>query len=719
VKRSTANTVTEQLLVQPHKGKPVSLTAAAGLTFFLGTQWQQDRGIFVADPVNNLVHRRKVDLSQFPAKTTATAKTEFLTSSDKWFRPVDLVNGPDGALYVVDMYRESIAPPQNGAQANSDPNAALPRGHTRGRIYRIVKAGTKLEKLPSLSNASNQVLIDTLGHENGWHRETAARLLVERNDYRTLPLLEDSLDSPASNVARIRAMYVMRNIGGREWPTVSSLMRVLTDPDAEVRRHAVRIAEPLTQRSKRLREAVHKLAVTERDSEVLIQVALTLGQWQGSSRNRAIAVILRQQAHQPWLRLAAMSSLRYGAGDVFALLAADNEFRLSEDGRKILLLIATQISRQQQSEDLVTVSLVLRKFAKEDRPFAVEVINVMSPKPNSLAHQVIDVSTNPKSSKKLRTLMAEAKETTHTRTRTINDRVQAVHMLRLGSYGEVQTSLVKCLDESYPIQLQLAALNVLAKFRAPDFVATIVSHWPSFGPLMRHEASDLIVSRHQWLPFLLNAVTTGRVRLQDFSKNRIAKFLSHDDQSVREVAKDLLESEGTTGREEIVQRYQAALNLPGNATKGSAVFQKNCVSCHRVGDPRQAIGPDLYTVRSRNLAAILKHTLDPNSEISPRFTTYSITTNNRRTFIGLIDKETGRNITVIRKDKDPLVLLRSEVESIKAVRRSMMPANVEQAIGVNEMADLLAFLKEEFSSVANQRSRENVSTRLFEIEEAR
>ncbi|MFT7641427.1 MAG: putative heme-binding domain-containing protein, partial [Pirellulaceae bacterium] len=649
--------------------------------------------------------------------TTIEGEAEFLTSSDKWFRPVDLVNGPDGALYVVDMRRESIDP--NAQHIEEDPKSALPGGHNQGRIYRIVKAGTKVTKLPSLANASNKVLVETLGHANGWHRETAARLLVERNDYRTLPLLEDSLDSPASNVARIRAMYVMRSIGGSEWPTVSSLIRVLTDPDVELRRHAVQIAEPLSHRSKRLREAVHKLAGTERDPEVLLQVALTLGQWQGTSRNRAIATILNQNSNQPWMRLATMSSLRFGAGDVFALLAANDEFRKSGDGRKVLLLLATQISKQQQAEDLVAASLVLRRFAKFDRPFAVEVINVMAPEPQSMLHRIIDVATNQASGSKLKALIDEAKKTSGTRTRTTTDRVQAVHVLRLGSFSDVQTTLVECLDESNPIQIQLAALNVLAKFRSPEFVATVVSKWPSFGPLMRHEASDLIVSRHQWLPFLLNAVTTGRVRLQDFSKNRIAQFLSHDDQSVREVAKNLLEADATTGREDVVQQYQVALNLPGDATKGAAVFQKNCLACHRVGDPQQAIGPDLYTVRSRNLAAILKHTLDPNSEISPRFTIYSISTRNRRNYVGIIGNERGQNITLIRKGQEPLVMLRSEIESIKAANRSLMPANFDQAIGVDEMADLLAFLKEEFSSVANKRSREDVSTRLFETTEAR
>jgi putative membrane-bound dehydrogenase-like protein len=718
VKRATANTTNDQLLVQPQGTPPVNLTAAAGLTFYLGDQWPSKREIFVADPVNNLIHKRQVDSSHFPAKsTTIEGEAEFLTSSDKWFRPVDLVNGPDGALYVVDMRRESIDP--NAQHIEEDPKSALPGGHNQGRIYRIVKAGTKVTKLPSLANASNKVLVETLGHANGWHRETAARLLVERNDYRTLPLLEDSLDSPASNVARIRAMYVMRSIGGSEWPTVSSLIRVLTDPDVELRRHAVQIAEPLSHRSKRLREAVHKLAGTERDPEVLLQVALTLGQWQGTSRNRAIATILNQNSNQPWMRLATMSSLRFGAGDVFALLAANDEFRKSGDGRKVLLLLATQISKQQQAEDLVAASLVLRRFAKFDRPFAVEVINVMAPEPQSMLHRIIDVATNQASGSKLEALIDEAKKTSGTRTRTTTDRVQAVHVLRLGSFSDVQTTLVECLDESNPIQIQLAALNVLAKFRSPEFVATVVSKWPSFGPLMRHEASDLIVSRHQWLPFLLNAVTTGRVRLQDFSKNRIAQFLSHDDQSVREVAKNLLEADATTGREDVVQQYQVALNLPGDATKGAAVFQKNCLACHRVGDPQQAIGPDLYTVRSRNLAAILKHTLDPNSEISPRFTIYSISTRNRRNYVGIIGNERGQNITLIRKGQEPLVMLRSEIESIKAANRSLMPANFDQAIGVDEMADLLAFLKEEFSSVANKRSREDVSTRLFETTEAR
>jgi len=119
-------------------------------------------------------------------------KVEFLASTDNWFRPVQLANGPDGALYLCDMYREVIEHPwslPDSLKKHLDLNS----GNDRGRIYRVVPERFQQPRLPRLSQATINELVKTLEHPNGWHRDTAARLLYERQDPSAVPLLRRSL----------------------------------------------------------------------------------------------------------------------------------------------------------------------------------------------------------------------------------------------------------------------------------------------------------------------------------------------------------------------------------------------------------------------------------------------------------------------------------------------------------------------------------------------
>src|SRR6185436_17872111 len=131
---------------------------------------------------------------------------EFLASKDTWFRPVQIVNAPDGTLYVADMYRQTIEAPSAIPEAilkHLDPYA----GNDMGRIYRVVPEGFKQPPLPRLSRASLEEFVATLEHPNGWHRDTAARLRYERNDRAAAPMLAKFLTQSKSSLGRLHALY--------------------------------------------------------------------------------------------------------------------------------------------------------------------------------------------------------------------------------------------------------------------------------------------------------------------------------------------------------------------------------------------------------------------------------------------------------------------------------------------------------------------------------
>src|SRR6266545_7491188 len=244
-------------------------SAACGLTIYRGNAWPREYvgDAFVADPAENIVHHKKV-VHLGPtarAERPAEEKTvEFLASKDTWFRPVQIANAPDGTLYMADMYRQTIEAPTAIPEAilkHLDPYL----GSDIGRIYRVVPKGFKQPQRPRLSRASLAELVRTLDHSNGWHRDTAARLLYERNDRAAVPALTTLLTQSKSALGRLHALYALRGLGALE---ERHLLQALSDGDGVVREHSVRLSERFLQDGVPSRELWRKLSARASDPVV-------------------------------------------------------------------------------------------------------------------------------------------------------------------------------------------------------------------------------------------------------------------------------------------------------------------------------------------------------------------------------------------------------------------------------------------------------------------
>ncbi len=223
-------------------------TAACGVTAYLADLFPEShRGsLFVCDAAHNLVHRDT--LSEVGASLRASRpdhETEFLRSSDSWFRPVNLHLGPDGALYLLDFYREII---ETAASIPEDILAKLDlrAGSDKGRIYRIVPNNCREPyKPPMLGKLSSGDLVPKLADGNAWVRLTAQRLLLEREAKETAPLLKEMVTSELNPLGRLHALWTLAGLRMLEEETVLAGLR---DPHPRVREHSVRLAEGLLSR---------------------------------------------------------------------------------------------------------------------------------------------------------------------------------------------------------------------------------------------------------------------------------------------------------------------------------------------------------------------------------------------------------------------------------------------------------------------------------------
>ena len=222
---------------------PVRFFAASGLTFYRGYLFPLEYvdNPFVADTSANVVHRDKLRLNGLDLSAERVfdeMRSEFLTVSDNSFQPTSFANGPEGALYVAGPARQAavFTPPKNG---KTDSPAA--RGF--GRIYRIVPVTFKQPILTQLGQASVTNLVNALRHSNLWNRDSAARLLYERQDKAAvLPVIQLLYDPRSPPLARV---YALHALDGLQTLVPGHIIRALGDIDERVREHGVLLSERL------------------------------------------------------------------------------------------------------------------------------------------------------------------------------------------------------------------------------------------------------------------------------------------------------------------------------------------------------------------------------------------------------------------------------------------------------------------------------------------
>ena len=255
-------------------------TAACGVSIYRGDALPSEcvGNAFLCEPSANVVRRNILEEKDgVITARNAYDKTEFLASTDELFRPVNTYTGPDGALYIVDMYHGIIQ--HRFFLTSYLRKQAESRGIDKltgmGRIYRVTHDTTKPMEKPALSKASSTQLIAELGHANGWRRDTAQRLLIERNEGLFASALNSVVMKSTNELARLHALWTLEGLNRLETPV---LLHAMDDTHPKVRAAAVRLSEPMLKSAEAVsvRQKVFALA-KDPAADVQIQVALSLG----------------------------------------------------------------------------------------------------------------------------------------------------------------------------------------------------------------------------------------------------------------------------------------------------------------------------------------------------------------------------------------------------------------------------------------------------------
>lgn len=678
-------------------GRPAGyFTSATGVTIVRGNAFAHDPLLgmaVVADVGSNLVHRKQLKREGIRYRADRVDQnSELLRSKDIWFRPVQMANGPDGCLYILDMYREVIEHPAS-LPPEIKRHLDLTSGRDRGRIYRVAPQSFVRPVSTGLEDATISSLVEALQHPNAWHQETAARLLYERAAREALPLLERVMEQE-TGAASWRALRIMDSIGGL---SVAQLQHALRHSSASTRRHAIAISERYLANSPELLAAILE-CVHDPDATVRYQLAFSLGQLPSDATvHKALAELAIRDLEEPYVLAAVQSSLSQGVAELLVQCAAHPQFQNSATGRDFLRGLASQLGRQyaEANEPFRLEQAVIGRFAMEadlsqNIGFWGLVLPELVRSENSPWSQAFHQANGGRFWDQVMSLSHERARNGELGEET---RLQAISILAIDAWQNVEPLFRDLLQPTQPISIQEAAFHSLQKHTTEAAARLLVGIWPELSPSMRVPAIDWLSSFAAGQQVLVESLKTSAVPMAEISagqRNQLAQVLPAGEWASLQSSSQNPETDAE--RNATLEKYRLLLSDPPNVENGRQLFRKVCSECHRLEENGYEIGPNLVTLQNRGAEAILVNVLEPNREVNPQYVNYVATTMDGRVTSGMIQGETATSISLLRAGNQSDVLLRSDLESLRSTGASLMPSGLDQQISPEAMRDLIGYI---------------------------
>ncbi len=312
-------------------------TGASGGTFYGGDAFPAEYygSVFTGEVAGNLIHRDVLtrtenDITYTASRAPKEKDREFLASTDSWFRPASLYSGPDGNLFVIDMYRQHIETPVSIPEDLKE-DMDFYAGNDMGRIFLITPEGYDASgyKKPAMSSMTTAELVTLLSHPNAWWRTQAQRLIVERGDKSVVAALRDLLSTGATGHIRLRALY---SLEGLDALTQADVSNALNDKEAGVREHGIMLAERFPALSNRIIQLIDDPA-----KFVAFQAVLSTGNLPATASVPALAHALQKYGEDSLMTVAVITSRPGISEELLSLLIRNGYFNTTGAAKEAYL----------------------------------------------------------------------------------------------------------------------------------------------------------------------------------------------------------------------------------------------------------------------------------------------------------------------------------------------------------------------------------------------
>lgn len=634
----------------------------------------------------------------------STFKTEDvghgITSSDDWFRPVQITVGPDGAIYVCDMYEAQIAHLRHH-EGKIDTST--------GRIYRLRAKDARPLAPFDLAKLSNSELLAQLKHPNKWFRQTAQRLIADRKDASLAAELRKSLEGDSGQFA-LESLWAL-NGSGRFDDSVA--MIGLSHPNPLVRQWTARLLGDAGAVSTELASRLSQLAHAEPEVGVRSQLACSARRLPAAQALPIVRGLLARSedvddVHLPLLLWWAIESKTAGDRDaVLSLFSEAEVWQFAVVKKHLLHRLMRRYAAAGTRKDLVTCATLLNlapgdeqrkalmngfEEAFHGRPLAGlpdELVQAMS----KFGGQSLTLSLRqgkPEAVAEALAVIADAKA-------DAGRRAQFIQI-----FGEVRQPrsvpvLLELVHNTSDDGLRVAALAALEKYDAPEIAQEVLSGYPQWTDDVRSVAQTLLASRKGWTLALLEAIEAGKIDAATIPRDVARKFSVHRDSRIAAlVQKQFGNIDGATTeqmREQIDRLSGTIRDGSGTPYAGKKLFTANCAKCHTLFGQGGQIGPDLTSYKRDDVANMLANIVNPSAEVREGFETYQVLTDDGRVVSGFLVDRDNQVIVLRGADGQTVSLAQNEIEDMAAQRKSLMPEGLLDKFGAQEVRDLFAYLR--------------------------
>jgi putative heme-binding domain-containing protein len=432
--------------------------------------------------------------------------------------------------------------------------------------------------------------------------------------------------------------------------------------------------------------------------EVALRVAGALGGWDDPRAGTAIGTILKAHGDDPYIAATALSSLTPKNFPAVAEAVMGDPSH-APAATVVERLLAFAVAKT----DEATLGKMLANVAPKEGPFTTghfqllaSLLDALERQRKSLADLAKTENAELKAAvEKLEPAFAQARSKAMDAKAAPADRVAAVRVLgrNAAEPANDRAVLKDLLGPQSPGEVQAAAVAALARTATPDTPAALLKGWKGYSPAVRAAVLSALLSREAWVPAVLTAIEKKEVLPAEVDAAARQQLLTHKIAAVRETASKLLAGGIDADRAKVIAAYKPALTKQGDRERGKQVFTKTCSACHKVGDVGKGLGPDLAALSDKSAEYLLVNILDPNRAVEARYLAYTANTTDGRSRVGFLSAETATSITLVSTDGQEHTILRTDLDSLVGSGKSVMPEGLEKDVSIDQMADLLTFLR--------------------------
>jgi putative membrane-bound dehydrogenase-like protein len=681
-----------------------AFTAAAGCAVYEGGAWPEkwNYSYFTGEPTINIVHHqfvKKDGVSYRTEKEAGREETEFMRSSDLWFRPIETRIGPDGALYVIDFYNQAVIHNDTRGPLHGPANAAVrpDRDHYFSRIWKVQHKQAKKVEVPVLEKGDMEGLVKVLLESPNAHQKmNALRLLAESPEFLKTMMVSAKFES-----SRLRDLLFRLN--------GSFHGKASTVDGVEFNRQ-----EFLKMDEKQRGEVVKALLPVVDSGDRSPMEIIALGSYTVDAGVRSVLLKAYEAADEDWTRSAILIAAKHDGG----LFVADAMKRKASAAMDQFVEVLVPLLLEQADEAEAKIRELLAVVAQapaEAEGLQMSVLRTLAKGgavklklDEALAQDFESMLTRPKLASVALPLMARwdgdgrLKESIDKQAGLLagrfkdeslaeGDRLLAAQaLIGLGDKALLKDVMAVLVKADGPVGLQK---SIIAALSDRGELTELAQLFGSLSPALKGAAFDEILKRPEATMALLQAVEQEKVKAAEIGPGNVARLRTHPNREVASRASKLMDklNPGAKAKNEIIARLLPEVVKPGNVENGKLMFAAACAVCHKYGDVgTRDVGPPLTGMGAHGPAELLTHVVDPNREVDPSFWQWNISTKNGDAFAGVIVSENASGLT-LRHQGGEVEIRKVDIATRENTHRSLMPEGLD-ALGAEVLRDILAFM---------------------------